>query len=320
MGNTGLKISAMGLGTMTFGAQVSENDAIKIIDLAFEKGINLFDTANSYTFGHSEEIVGKAIRNKRNAVVLGTKVAVKQGSAPNDFGLSRKHIIWAIEESLRRLGTDYIDIYYAHAPDYTTPIEETLRTFDNLLKQGKVRYIACSNYRAWQLVKALWVSERHNLARFDCIQSPYNLITRDIESELLSCCAGEGVGVTIYNPLASGLLTGKHDPSKGPNPNTRFGLDRFGPIEKEHYWSPINFQAVANLKQITDACGHNLAQFSLAWIMSNPLISSAIVGASSTQQLEENIKATELKLTSEETKGCDDIWLGLRPQRVFYGK
>ena len=212
VGRTGLKVSAIGMGTGFFGSHTNEADAMKIMDVAFEKGINLFDTANSYTGGKSEEIVGKALKNKRHAVVLATKVANRQGPGPNDLGLSRKHIMRAVEESLRRLDTDYIDIYYAHTPDYTTPIEETLRAFDNLVQQGKVRYIACSNFHAWQLIKALWVSDLYNLARFVCIQTPYNLITRDIEYELLPCCDSEGVGVTVYNPLAAGLLTGKHDP------------------------------------------------------------------------------------------------------------
>jgi len=320
VGRTGLKVSAIGMGALIFGNQVNETDAIKIMDLAFEKGINLFDTANGYTGGRSEEIVGKALKNKRHAVAIATKVANRQGPGPNDLGLSRKHIIWAVEESLRRLDTDYIDIYYAHTPDYTTPIEETLRTFDHLVQQGKVRYIACSNYSAWQLVRGIAVSEQYNLARFGCIQSPYNLITRDIEYELLPCCASEGVGITVYNPLAAGLLTGKYDPSKAPAPNTRFGLEGTGSGQKERYWSLVNFQAVAHLKQIADAHGQSLARFSLSWVLSNPLISSTIIGASSTKQLEENIGALELKLTAEEIKECDEVWRELRPPRFFYGR
>ena len=317
VGRTGLKVSEITLGTMIFGKQVNEADAIKIIDMAFEKGINSFDTADGYTGGRSEEIVGKALKNKRQAVVLATKVASPQGPGPNDRGLSREHIMQAVEASLKRLGTDYLDIYYAHTPDYTTPIEETLRAFDYLVKQGKVRYVACSNYRAWQLVRALAVSEKHYLARFDCIQSPYNLITRDIESELLSCCASEGVGVTVYNPLAAGLLTGKHNAGKGPASDTRFGIDK---IYYERYWAPANFTAVDHLKKIADAHNRKMAQFSLAWVLGNPVVTSAIVGASSTKQLEENLGALDVKLTPEETKACDDVWLELRPPRFFYGR
>jgi aryl-alcohol dehydrogenase-like predicted oxidoreductase len=317
LGRTGLKVSAIGLGCMMFGQQVNEDDAIKIMDVAVDKGINLFDTAEGYNEGRSEECVGKAIKNKRHAVVLATKVFSSQGTGPNDSGLSREHILRAVEDSLKRLGTDYIDLYYAHKPDYDTPIEETLRAFDTLIQQGKVRYVACSNYYVWQLVKALGISEHYNLARFDCIQSPYNLITRDIETELLPCCASEGIGVTVYHPLAAGLLTGKHDPSKSPANNTRFGMNR-GYYER--YWSPINFQAIARLKQIADSHNQSLAQFSIAWILNNPVISSAIVGATSTRQLEENIGAMELKITADEIKACDDIWLELRPPRYFYGR
>ena len=319
MGRTGLKISPICMGTMFFGNFTNEDVATKIMDVAFENGINFFDTANVYAGGRSEEIVGKALKSKRHSLVLATKVAQSKGSGPNDQGLSRKNILWAVEESLRRLDTEYIDIYYAHNPDPTTPIEETIRTFDQLVQQGKVRYVACSNFLVWQLVKALGVSERHNLARFDCIQSPYNLITRDIENELLPCCASEGIGVMVYNPLASGLLTGKYDLSKPPEANTRFGGAKTGPVEKKRYWFPINFQAVSHLKQIADTHGRSLTQFSLAWILNNPLITSTLIGVSSVKQLEENMKALDIKLATEENQACDEVWLELRPQRIFYG-
>lgn len=320
LGRTGLKVSAMGMGTGFFGAFTNEADSIQIMNLAYEKGINLFDTANGYAKGRSEEIVGKFIKNKRPEVVLATKVALRQGPGPNDLGLSRKNIIQAVEDSLRRLDTDYIDIYYAHTPDYTTPIEETLRAFDYLVQQGKVRYIACANCRAWQLLKALWVSDRYNLARFDCIQIPYNLLTRDIDYELLPCCAGEGVGITVFNPLAAGLLTGKYDQGKAPAPYTRFSLEGIGQVDTKRYWSPVNFHAVARLKQIADTYNQSLVQFSLAWILNNPLISSILIGVSSAKQLEENIGALELKLTEEELKACDEVWQELRPPRIFYGQ
>ena len=286
MGRTGLKISEITLGTMIFGQQVDEAESLKIIDLAFEKGINSFDTADGYAGGRSEEIVGKALKNKRHVVVLASKVASKQGPGPNDAGLSREHILQAVENSLRRLGTDYLDIYYAHHPDNTTPIEETLRAFDTLVRQGKVRYAACSNYRAGQLVRALAVSEQRNLARFDCIQTVYNLITRDIEAELLPTCADEGVGVVVYNPLAGGLLTGKHNGNQPPTADTRFGQN---PMYLERYWSPVNFKAVEHLKQIAAAYNRKPAQFALAWVLGNPGIASAIVGASSAAQLAENL-------------------------------
>ncbi len=253
MGRTGLKVSAMSIGTMFFGTQVAEEEAMKTLDLAFDKGINMFDTADAYGLGKSEEIVGKAIKNKRASVVLATKIGHRGGRGPNDSGLSREHIIQGVEVSLKRLGTDYIDIYYAHTPDYSTPIEETLRAFDQLVRQGKVRYVACSNIRAWQLTKSLWVSDKNNLARYDCIQSVYNLLTRDVEYELLPCCAAEGVGVTVFNPLAAGFLTGKYDPNQPPPADNRFGRERTGKREQELYWSPANFKAVAELKKIAEA-------------------------------------------------------------------
>ena len=319
MGRTGLKISAMSIGTMFFGTQVGEEEAIKTLDLAFEKGINMFDTADAYGLGKSEEIVGKAIKNKRQAVVLATKIGHRGGRGPNDSGLSREHIIQGVEASLKRLGTDYIDVYYAHTPDYATPIGETLRAFDHLVQQGKVRYVACSNIRAWQLMKSLWVSDKNNLARYDCIQSVYNLLTRDIEYELLPCCAAEGVGVTVFNPLAAGFLTGKYDPNQPPPADNRFGRERTGKREQELYWSPANFKAVAELKKLAEDHGRSLVQFALAWIINNPVVSSAIVGASSAKQLEDNVKAVDIKLTDEEQKACDAVWQELRPTRVFYG-
>jgi aryl-alcohol dehydrogenase-like predicted oxidoreductase len=317
MGRTGLKISEITLGTMIFGQQVDEAESLKIMDLAFEKGINSFDTADGYAGGRSEEIVGKALKNKRHSVVLASKVASKQGPGLNDSGLSREHILQAVENSLRRLGTDYLDIYYAHHPDPTTPIDETLRAFDSLVQQGKVRYAACSNYRAGQLVRALAVSEQRNLVRFDCIQTVYNLITRDIEVELLPTCADEGVGVVVYNPLAAGLLTGKHNGNQPPPADTRFGQN---PMYLERYWSPVNFTAVEHLKQIAAANNRKPAQFALAWVLGNPGIASAIVGASSAAQLAENLGALDVKLSPDETKACDDVWLELRPPRFFYGR
>ncbi len=320
LARTGLKVSAMCLGTMVYGNQVSETAAINIIGKALNAGVNFLDTADVYAEGKSEEIVGKALKGKRHSVVLATKIASRTGPGPNDIGLSRQHIIRGIEDSLRRLETDYIDLYYVHRPDYDTPIEETLRTLDDLVHQGKVRYTGCSNFRAWQLCKALWVSDLHNLVRFDCIQPPYNLLTRDIEYELLPLCASEGVGVCVYNPLAAGLLTGKYDPNKPPAEGTRFTLEHLGPMYYERYWSATNFEAVARLKQIAREYGLSLAQFALAWAIGNETITSAICGATSLMQLEENLGATEVQLSKEELAACDGVWQQLRPIRFFYGR
>ena len=328
LGRTGLKVSAICLGTMIYGSQVDEAESINIIEGALANGINFLDTADAYIEGRSEEVVGKALKGKRHSVVLATKVANAMGPGVNDRGLSRKHIMQGIEDSLRRLDTDYIDLYYVHTPDYDTPVEETLRALDDLVHQGKVRYIGCSNFRAWQLCKALWVSDVHNIARFDCIQPPYNLLTRDIEYELLPLCASEGVGVCVYNPLAAGLLTGKHDPSKPPAEGTRFALQNksggskrpMGSVYSQRYWSAADFEAVASLKRIAEEHGRDLPQFALAWVLSNSTITSAICGASSLKQLEKNLGAVGVKLSEEELNACDGVWEQLRPPRYFYGR
>lgn len=320
LGRTGLRVSEICLGTMTFGNQVDEAEAIKIIEGALAGGVNFLDTADVYAEGRSEEIVGKALRKQRHSVVLATKVANRTGPGPNDIGLSREHIMTAIEDSLRRLRTDHIDLYYVHWPDYDTPIEETLGALDDLVRQGKVRYIACSNFSAWQVCKALWVSDRLDLAGFDCIQPPYNLLTRDIEYELLPLCASEGIGVCVYNPLAAGLLSGKHDPNKAPSEGTRFALERMGALYYQRYWSATNFEAVGRLREVASEHGNTLPQFSIAWVLSNQTITSAICGASSLKQLEENLGATEIKLSAEELTACDGVWQKLRPPRFFYGR
>jgi 1-deoxyxylulose-5-phosphate synthase len=317
MGRTGLKVSAICLGTMTYGSQVEEQTAIKIIEQAMEKGVNFFDTADGYVQGRSEEVVGRALKSQRQSIVLATKVALKAGPGVNDSGLSRKHLLKGVEDSLRRLSTDYIDVYYVHFPDNDTPLEETLRALDDMVHQGKVRYIACSNFLAWKLAKALWISDVRNLARFDCVQSPYNLLTRDIEYELLPLCAAEGVGVTCYNPLAAGLLTGKHDFSQPPAAGTRFALEKGYYMR---YWSEINFKAVDKLAQIAAKQARKMPQLALAWILNNPTVTSAICSATSIHQLDENLGAVDLKLTAEETGGCDAVWQDLRPPRFFYGR
>ncbi len=320
MGITGLMVSEICLGTMTFGSQLDEKGSIEVIHRALDNGINFIDTADLYVEGLSEQIVGKALQGKRSGVILASKVgAWKVGTDVNKIGLSRKNIMGGIEDSLRRLGTDYIDLYYAHKPDPITPIDETLRAFDDLVHQGKVRYIACSNYPLWRLSKALCVSEVHGLARFDCIQPPYNLIGRDIEEEILPLCESEGIGVCVYNPLAAGLLTGKHDPEKEPAENTRFRHATLGKVYKDRYWLDSNFRAISRLMEVAAAHDHSMPQFALAGVLKNPLITSVICGVTSSRQLEENLGALEVELTEKELMVCDQVWHQLRPPRFSYG-
>lgn len=330
IGKTGLKVSALSLGTMVFGTdECDEKTSIKVIDAAIDSGINMIDTADMYLggTGTSEKIVGKAITQKRDSVILATKCGHKMGPGPNELGLSRSHIFKAVEDSLRRLKTDYIDLYYVHAIDEATSFEETLRAMDDLVHQGKVRYIGCSNYRAWQLCKARSISERLNLSPFVVIQSPYNLIVRDIEIEVLHCCAKEDIGVTTYNPLASGLLTGQFKPDQAPEKGSRFACTmpgsstnkNFGKLYSERYLTDINFEAVSRLKKVAEDHGRNFIEFSLAWILNNKTITSVLCGITSLEQLDTDLTALDIKLSEEELSACDDIWqLCFRPPSYFY--
>lgn len=318
LGRTGLKVSPICLGTMTLGSQVAEAESIKIIKSAIDFGINFLDTADGYSGGRSEEIIGKSIKGRRDSVVVATKVGARLPPDPGT-NLSRKYIIQTIEGSLRRLQTDYIDLYYCHFPDYDTPLDETLRTFDDLIHEGKVRYIGCSNFRAWMLCKALWVSDRYNLARFDCVEPPYNLLTRDIEYELLPLCESEGVGVCVFNPLAGEMLTGRHEFGKPPAEG-RFTLEDMGKMYMARYWNEKNFQAVENFKKLAVKNGLTLAQFAMAWILNNRLITSVLSGVTTVQQLEENLKAVEVILPEEDLKVCDEVWQIFSPPRFMYGK
>jgi aryl-alcohol dehydrogenase-like predicted oxidoreductase len=318
LGRSGLKVSPFCLGTMTLGSQVPEAESINIIQKTLDAGVNFIDTADGYSEGKSEEIIGKAVKGRRDSVVIATKVGAPVGLVPV-FDLSRRYIMKAVEGSLRRLQTDYIDLYYCHMPDYNTPLEETLRALDDLVRQGKVRYVGCSNFKAWMLCKGLWVSDRHNLARFDCIEPPYNLLARDIEYELLPLCRAEGVGVCVFNPLAGELLTGLHEFGKPPKEG-RFTLKDMGPMYLERYWDAKNFQAVERFKELAAKNGLTMPQFSLAWILNNPGITAFLSGITSVKQLEENVKATEVVLPEEDMKACDEVWKMLSPPRHMYGR
>ena len=322
LGRTGLKVSTICLGTLTYGSQVSKDDATQIIQAALSAGINFFDTACTYAEGRSEEILGEALKKERHSVIIATKVASRTGPGPNDVGLSRKHILQEVEGSLHRLKTDYIDLYYVHRPDYDTPLEETLRTLDDLVRQGKVRYIGCSNFYAWYLCKALWVSDVRNLAPFDCVQPPYSLLTRDMEHELVPLCESEGLGICVYNPLAGGLLTGKHELERPPSEGTRFALQvakGMGQRYREKYWSEANFEAVANFKQIAREHGHSLVQLGLAWVLNKRAITSAVTGATSLKQLEENLGAVEMEPSKDEIQAIDNAY-PYRPTGRSYGQ
>src|SRR5208337_3885028 len=234
--------------------------------------------------------------------ILATKCRIRVGHGVNDEGLSRRHIMKAVEDSLRRLRTDYIDLYQTHSPDPETPQEETVRALDDLVRHGKVRYIGCSNYAAWQLALAVGISYRHNLARFDCLQPRYNLLYREIETELLPLCRDQGIGVIAYNPLAGGLLTGKYRAQEAPPSGTRFTLGKTGDLYRDRYWQHAQFEAVERLREFFAPRGKALAQVAVAWVLAQPGITSAIVGATKPSQLEESLAAVDVKLDAAESE------------------
>jgi len=321
LGRTGLKVSEIGLGTMSFGYPMEEADAIRLMKHAFSKGINFVDTAWGYNEGKAEEIVGKGIKGERDKLIVATKFGVRTGPGANEAGASRKNIIASVEVSLRLLNTDYIDIYFLHVPDYDTPIEETLRALDDLIHQGKVRYAGCCNLRAFQLCKALWVSDKYNLARFESIQTPLNLLTRDVEYELLPLCDMEKVGVMAFNPTAAGLLTGKLDMNNQPPEGSRFADKRdLGNIYRSRYWTEANFKAVEDLKKVVEEHGKSLVQFAIAWSLKHESINIQLLGADSIEQFDENLGALDIEITKEEQDICDQIWKRLNPPRFLYGR
>lgn len=321
MGKSGLKLSALSLGTLWFGNKVDEAGARSIIDRALAAGVNCIDTADIYgkdrwdtpERGPAEEIVGRALKGRRDSVVLSSKVAAITGPGANDRGLNRKHLRQSLEESLRRLQTDYLDIYHLHEPDYTTSIEESLETLNDLVREGKVLYVGLSNFYAWQVCKALWVADKKGLAGPDCIQVVYSLLARDCEVEMTKLCEAEGVGVNVWGALASGMLSDKLlacDPTKPPPAGAK---------PYPNTWEPRYFQAVSRLKEV--AGDRSLSQFALAWMLHKPFVSSVVCGVSSLEQLDENLGALDLELTEEDLAACDEVWHALHPPRtMFYAR
>jgi aryl-alcohol dehydrogenase-like predicted oxidoreductase len=318
MGKTGLKVSEICLGTMTFGHQCDEKTSWAILDRAAEQGVTFLDTADVYpvpptpeTAGRTEEIVGAWLQGRRHRFVVATKCRMRVGTEANDEGLSRRHILQAVEDSLRRLRTDFIDLYQTHSPDPETPLEETLRALDDLVRQGKVRYIGCSNYPAWQVALSLGMSAREGLARFDCVQPRYNLLYREPEAELLPLCRDQGLGVIAYNPLAGGFLTGRYRTLEAPPPGTRFTLGKTGDLYRERYWQQAQLEAVEQLRGVLEPRGRSLVQVAVAWVLAQPGITAAIVGASKPEQLHDSLRAGDLTLEAEETEALNLAWYSL---------
>jgi aryl-alcohol dehydrogenase-like predicted oxidoreductase len=321
LGRTGLKVSEICLGTMTFGHQCDEQTSIAIMNKAAEHGVWFFDTADAYpvpptpeTAGRTEEIVGRWLKGKRDRFILATKCRIRVGTGPNDEGLSRRHILAACDASLRRLQTDYIDLYQPHMPDADTPPEETLRALDDLIRQGKVRYLGCSNFPAWQVALSLGICARHGWARYDCVQPRYNLLWREIDTELLPLCRDQGIGVIVYNPLAGGFLTGKYKAIDKLQEGTRFTLGQTGELYRERYWQQSQLEAVQRLQEFLRPRGKSLLQVAIAWVLAQPGITSAIVGASKPEQLDQSLAAAGVALDADELEACDRAWYEL-PRR-----
>ena len=296
MGRTGLKVSRLCLGTNMFGAgYVDDKRAVSVVNEAYERGVNFIDTADAYHSGLSEHVVGKAVKARRNEFIIGTKGFVATSSRVNDMGLSGKHVIDAVEGSLRRLDTDYIDLYQVHYWDPETPLEETLRTLDDLVRQGKIRYLGCSNFAAWQVCRALWVSDKMGLERCESVQPEYNFRRREIEGELVALCQDQRVAINPYQLFMAGILTGDYKRQSEP-PEDSHMTSRHAQRAKETHWTDATFDMVERLRAISDEVGKEPSQVGLAWALAKPGITSVIVGSSRPEQVVQNAEAVDIKL------------------------
>lgn len=312
LGRTGLKVSTICLGTMQFGWSTDEPTAHAIMSHAVEMGVNFIDTADVYSRwaegnpgGVAETHIGNWLASgavRRDQIILATKVRGQMGDGPNDKGLSRGHIMNAVEASLRRLKTDYIDLYQTHSPDEETPLDETLRALDDLVRDGKVRYVGCSNYPAWLLAKALWASDIRNLVRYDSLQPHYSYVHRaEFERELQPLCLDQGIGVIPYSPLAAGFLTGKYR-RDSPLPDSK----RANSV-RARFMTDKGFTAVDKLEEIGSAHDATIAQTAIAWVLANPAVTSAIIGATSIAQLEDTVKGADVALSADEKAALDEV-------------
>ena len=315
-----LTVSRLCLGTMTFGAQTTEADAARMLDLCLDRGIQFLDTANIYNDGESERILGRLLQSRRQQVVLASKVRGKWGDAPHQQGLSRRAILEALDATLERLRTDYLDLYYLHMPDPSAPLEETLAAMDWLVRSGKVRHIATSNYAAWQVTRMHWIAERQGLAA-PCVSQPiYNLLARGIEQEYLPMCRELGVSTVVYNPLAGGLLTGKHS-AAAPLAGSRFDDARLGSMYRDRYWSSAQFAAVERLRTAARASGRSLVSLALNWLLHHTAADSVILGASRLEQLAENLDTLDDgPLPAGLLEECDRVWDTLRGAAPKYNR
>jgi aryl-alcohol dehydrogenase-like predicted oxidoreductase len=313
LGRTGLQVSRLCLGTMTFGLQCDEKTSFAILDAAAAQGITFLDTADVYplggggdTAGRTEEILGKWLKGRREKFILATKCSGKMGEAPWQQGTSRKHVLHAIDASLKRLGTDYVDLYQVHHFDPHTPVDETVEAFDAVVQAGKARYVGVSNYHAYRVARSLGRSEALGLAKLVSVQPRYNLLFRQIERELLPLCEEEGLAVIPYNPLAGGLLTGKHQRGAPPE-GTRFTLGNAGKMYSERYWQEREFATVQSFVGLAKQAGVEPATLAVAWVLAHPAVAAPLIGASRPEQLAASIAAAETRLDPKLKETLDQL-------------
>ncbi|HWJ27186.1 MAG TPA: aldo/keto reductase [Flavisolibacter sp.] len=313
LGNSGLRVPVLSFGTATFGGgneffaawgNTQVQEAIRIVDLCIDAGINFFDTANVYSTGASETILGKALEGKRQQVIISTKATFPMGEGIQDYGSSAHHLIRACEESLKRLDTDYIDIYHMHGFDANTPVDETLRTLEGLIRSGKIRYIACSNFSGWHLMKSLSVSERYGWSRYIVQQAYYSLLNRDFEWELMPLGIDQGVGTLVWSPLAAGKLSGKYRRNQPIPPDSRVAQGG-SPVQHRDTDDERLYSIVDVLEEISNETGKTIAQVALNWLLQRPTVDSIIIGARNEEQLKANFGATGWNLTVEQVKRLD---------------
>ena len=303
LGRSALKVSPLCLGTMMFGQQTPDDEAFRIIDKARERGVNFIDTADVYDGGQSERVVGQGIRAQRDHWVLATKFVNRNGDGPNQGGYSRKWVMETVDNSLRRLGTDYIDLYQTHSPDKDTPLDETLAALDSLVQSGKVRYIGASNYPAWLLTKSLWVSDVKRLVRFDSLQPHYSLLhRREYERELEPLCVDQGIGVIPYSPLAAGFLTGKYTRENRQPDTTRNNTSIVQQLQNDD----AAYDVLDHVRRVADEHGVPMAHVALAWLLARPGMTSPIIGARTVEQLQQVIGATELTLSADDIAALEE--------------
>jgi aryl-alcohol dehydrogenase-like predicted oxidoreductase len=305
LGRSGLKVSPICLGTMMFGGPTDETTSKRIIDKALDAGVNFIDTADAYSKGVSEEVVGRAISGNRNALVLATKLANPMGSDPNRGGLSRRWVLQAADESLKRLGTDHIDVYYLHKEDHATPLEETVRAMGDLIRSGKVRYFGVSNYRAWRVAEICNICDRLGIDRPVASQPYYNAMNRMPEVEHFPACAHYGLGIVPYSPLARGVLTGKYSPEAAPDKETRAGRNDIRMMQTE--WRPESLRLAQEIRRHAEAKGLTAGQFAVAWVLNSTFVSSVIAGPRTEAQWDDYLRALDVRFTAEDEALVDRL-------------